>query len=744
MLEPKETFMSYENFKIETDSDGIAVVTWDMPGKSMNVIDLSVMEEWEKIIDELVADDAVKGVVLASGKKTFGAGADLSMLQQMLGEYKQKFSEDNEAATQLLFDNAYRLNQLLRKQETSGKPFVAAINGQALGGCLEMCLACHARVMADDAKVGLPEVKVGLFPGGGGTQRTPRLMHTQEALQFLLKGGNMHPGKAKANGLVTEVVPEGELVSKAKELINNGLKGVQPWDERGFRLPGNKVYSPAGFQLFPPANAIYRRETQDNYPGARAIMKCVYEGLLVPFDTALKIESRYFAQVLRSTEASMMIRTLFMSMQELNKGARRPKGIEKNEIGKIGVLGAGLMGAGIAYVSAKAGIDVILIDRDQEAADKGKAHSESLEDKAISKKRSTAEKKEEILSRITPTDDYSKLSDVDMVIEAVFEDSNVKKIVTEQAEAHMPEGAVFASNTSTIPISDLAKFSKRPEQFVGIHFFSPVNMMMLVEVIKGGKTGDKAIAMALDYIARIKKTPIVVNDTRGFFVNRCVLRYMSEAYNMLSEGVPPAMIENLAKQAGMPLGPLQLNDETAIDLSHKILHQTIRDLGEDAVEKRHVELVDAMVEKHGRLGKKNGKGFYDYPEKPAKKHLWPGLKEMYPQQKADEIDRQEIIDRFHATIAVEAARCVEENVVVDVREADVGSILGFGFAPFTGGAISYIDGMGTKAFVELLAKLEKKYGEQFKANDLLIEMAKNDEKFYDRFSPTGEPQKEAA
>ncbi|MEO1141396.1 MAG: 3-hydroxyacyl-CoA dehydrogenase NAD-binding domain-containing protein [Pseudomonadota bacterium] len=737
--------MSYTNFSIETDSDGIAVVTWDSPGKSMNVIDLSVMEEWEAIVDAMIADEAVKGVVIASGKKAFGAGADLTMLQEMLGQFRAEEAKDPENAAQMLFDNAYRLNLLLRKQETSGKPFVAAINGQALGGCLEICLACHARVIADNAKVGLPEVKIGLFPGGGGTQRVPRLIHSQEALQFLLKGGNMHASKTKAQGLCTEVVPEGELVSKAKELINDGLKAVQPWDVKGFKPPAGPVYSPAGFQLYPPANAIYRRETQDNYPGARAIMKCVYEGLLLPMDTALKVESRYFAEVLRSDEAANMIRTLFVSMQELNKGARRPAGVGDLEIKKIGVLGGGgFMGAGIAYVSAKAGIEVVVIDRDEESAANAVKHAEGLEDKAISKKRSTAEKKEALLSLITPTADYSKLSDVDMVIEAVFENSEVKKTVTEAAEAHMPEDAIFASNTSTIPITDLATFSKRPEQFVGIHFFSPVNMMMLVEVIKGAKTGDKAIAMALDYIAKIKKTPIVVNDTRGFYVNRCVLRYMSEAYNMLTEGVPAAMIENLAKQAGMPLGPLQLNDETAIDLAHKIIHEAIREVGEDVVDKRTVEVVDTMVETHGRFGRKNGKGFYDYPEKPAKKQLWHGLKDLYPQVDPDTLDRQEIKNRFHATIAVEAARCVEEGVVTDVREADVGSILGFGFAPFTGGAISYIDTLGTAKFVEMLKDLEAKYGEQFKPCDLLIEMAKTDEKFYDRFNPNAASAKKAA
>ncbi len=735
--------MTYKNFNIDTDKDGIAVVTWDMPGKSMNVIDLTVMDEWEKIVDDLTANESVKGIVIASGKKAFGAGADLAMLQSMLGDFRKEEGKDAQKAAQLLFDNAYRLNQLLRKQETSGKPFVAAINGQALGGCLEICLACHGRVMADDAKVGLPEVKVGLFPGGGGTQRVPRLIHTQEALQFLLKGSNMYAAKAKAQGLVTDVAPEGELVSKAKELILGGLSATQPWDQKGYKLPGGKVYSPAGFQLFPPANAIYRRETYDNYPGARAIMKCIYEGLLLPMDTALKVESRYFASVLQTTEASMMIRTLFMSMQELNKGARRPDSVGETSIKKIGVLGAGFMGAGIAYVSAKAGINVVLINRDQGAADKGKAHSEVLEDKAISRKRSTPENKEALLARIHATDDYSNLSDVDMIIEAVFEDSDVKKAVTELAEAHIPETAIYASNTSTIPISDLAGFSKRPEQFIGVHFFSPVDRMMLTEVILGEKSGDKALAMALDYVRLIKKTPIVVNDTRGFFVNRCVLRYMGEAYNMLIEGVPAPMIDNVAKMAGMPVGPLTLNDETAIDLSHKIMHQIIKDLGKDSVDPRHVDLVDQLVEKHGRLGRKNGKGFYEYPEKPAKKHLWPGLKDMYPQQDPDDIDVQELKNRFHAAIALEASRCVEENVVVDVREADVGSILGFGFAPFSGGALSYIDGMGSAPFVKMCEGLQKKYGDQFKPNALLLEMAKNNEKFYDRFNPAEAAQKAA-
>ncbi|MFK5977551.1 MAG: 3-hydroxyacyl-CoA dehydrogenase NAD-binding domain-containing protein [Rhizobiaceae bacterium] len=738
--------MTYKNFTVENDADGIALVTWDMPGRSMNVIDAIVLEELEAIIDQVTSNEGTKGAVLTSGKKAFGAGADLAMIQQLVGRYHKEKTSKPEESAKALFEGAYRMNLLLRKMETSGKPWVAAINGQALGGCFEITLACHARVIVDHpaVKVGLPEVKVGLLPGGGGTQRVPRLIHPQEALQLLLQGKNYDSKKAKSLGLVTEIASAEDLIAVSKKLILDGLKPVQPWDVKGFKLPGGQVYSAAGFQLFPPANAIYRRETQDNYPGARAIMKCVYEGLLLPMDTALKVEARYFTEVLRSTEAAMMIRTLFMSIQELNKGARRPEGVPENSIKKIGVLGAGFMGAGIAYVSAKAGIEVILIDRDQAAADKGKAHSETLLDKAISRKRSTPEKKEALLNLITPTTDYNMLSDVDMVVEAVFEDSEVKKTVTEQAEAHMQKDAIFASNTSTIPITDLAKFSSRPAQFVGIHFFSPVDRMMLTEVIKAKKTGDKAIAMALDFIRIIKKTPIVVNDSRGFYVNRCVLRYMSEAYNMLIEGVPAPMIDNVAKMAGMPVGPLTLNDETAIDLSHKILHQTIRDMGEKAVDPRHVELIDTMVEKHGRLGRKNLKGFYDYPAKPAKKHLWPGLKDLYPQVDPDTLDVQELKNRFHATIALEAARCVAENVVVDVREADVGSILGFGFAPFSGGAISYIDGMGSTAFVDMCKKLAKKYGSQFKPNKLLLEMAKTNEKFYDRFNPYGKPAKKKA
>jgi 3-hydroxyacyl-CoA dehydrogenase/enoyl-CoA hydratase/3-hydroxybutyryl-CoA epimerase len=439
----------------------------------------------------------------------------------------------------------------------------------------------------------------------------------------------------------------------------------------------------------------------------------------------------------------MMIRSLFVSLQELNKGARRPAGVPETKFKKIGVLGAGFMGAGIAYVTAKAGIPVVLLDRDMAAAEKGKAHSAGLMDGAIKKGRATAEQKEQLLSLITPTVDYKDLEGCDLVVEAVFEDSEVKKGATQQAEAVIAADAIFASNTSTIPISSLAQNSSRPANFIGIHFFSPVDKMMLVEIILGEKTEDKAIATAIDYVRAIKKTPIVVNDTRGFYVNRCVLRYMAEAFQMLIEGVPAAMIENSAKMAGMPVGPLALTDETAIDLAQKIMKQTARDLGEKAVDQDQFALINTMVDTHGRHGRKNGKGFYDYPEKPAKKHLWAGLKDLYKQQDADKIDVEELKQRFLVTIALEASRVMEEGIVTDPREADVGSILAFGFAPYTGGALSYIDGMGVKQFIELAGRLEAKYGEQFKAPALLADMAAKGETFYDRYNPYPKADKAA-
>jgi 3-hydroxyacyl-CoA dehydrogenase / enoyl-CoA hydratase / 3-hydroxybutyryl-CoA epimerase len=729
--------MTYKNFTVETDADGIALVTWDMPDKSMNVFTVEVMDEIEAIVDATVADDAVKGVVFTSGKSSFSGGADLTMIKGMFSMLHEEKVKDPANAVQKLFDAAGRMSWLWRKIETNGKPWVSAINGTCMGGAFELSLSCHGRVAsnAKSVKLALPEVKVGIFPGAGGTQRVSRLTNAQDALQMMTTGQTLTPQRAKAMNLVHQVVEPDQLITAAKQMIKDGLKPVAPWDEKGFKAPGGGIWTPASAQLWPAAPAILRRETAGNYPAALAILKCVYEGLQVPFDTGLRIEQRYFTQIVQTTEAFSMIRSLFISLQELGKGARRPAGQPKSDIKKVGVVGAGFMGASIAYVTAAAGLAVVLIDRDMEAANKGKAVAENLVAGAVGKGKMTKEAGEKLLSLITPAEDYNTLKDADLVIEAVFEDRDVKKAVIEKVEAVLPEGAIFASNTSTLPITGLAKNSKRPVDFIGVHFFSPVEKMMLTEVIMGEQTGDKALAVALDYVSMIKKTPIVVNDTRGFFVNRCVFRYINEAYDMLIEGVPAVMIENAAKMAGMPVGPLSLNDEVAVDLSQKIMKASIADLGAEAVVPEHMSLINKMVDELDRRGRKNGKGFYDYPAKPLKKSLWPGLKDLYPQKKPADVDVTVLKQRLLVTIALEAARTMEEGIVTDPREADVGSILGFGFAPYTGGTLSYIDGMGVKVFVELCEKLAKDYGPHFAPTPLLKEMAQKGETFYGRFDP---------
>lgn len=732
--------MAYKNFKVETDADGIALVTWDIPGKSMNVLDATSSEELEAIVKQMTDDAAVKGVVVTSAKEAFCAGADLTMLEGMNRHFQELLkTKGEEAANKALFDQCSRFSQVYRAIETGKKPWVAAINGLALGGGFELTLACHYRVAADNPKtrLGLPEIKVGLFPGAGGTQRLPRMMQTQDALQMLLKGEAVDLKKAQSSGLVNAVVPAADMIKTAKEWIKAGGKAIAPWDEKGFKIPSGPVYSKAGTMVFPPANAIFRRETYDNYPAARAIMQCVYEGLQVPMDAALRIESRYFSKILRSNEAAAMIRSLFVSMGELNKGARRPQNVPPTKVKKLAVIGAGFMGASVGFVSAQNGIDVVLIDRDQESADKGKGHAKAAVDAAVAKNRMKQTDGDAILSRITATADYNAIKDCDLVIEAVFEDRKVKAETYAKAQPLIKSDAIFASNTSTLPINSLAEEWKDQSKFIGIHFFSPVEKMMLVEIIVGKNTGDVALATALDYVRQIKKTPIVVNDSRGFFANRCVLRYIAEGYEMLLEGVPPAMIENVGKMAGMPVGPLSLNDEIAIDLALKILKATEADLGANAIAQDQKNLLVEMVEKRGRLGRKNGKGFYDYPEKgKGQKKLWPELTTLQPKHlDPDTLDIEELKQRFLVVQAVEAARTVEDHVITDPREADVGSILGFGFAPFTGGTLSYIDFMGTKKFVELCQKLEKKYGSRFTPPKLLIDMAAKGETFYQRFAP---------
>ncbi|NJC40284.1 3-hydroxyacyl-CoA dehydrogenase/enoyl-CoA hydratase/3-hydroxybutyryl-CoA epimerase [Brevundimonas alba] len=717
-----------ENFKIDVDADGIALVTFDVPGRSMNTLTSGVMAEIPQVVERIKTDDAIKGAVLTSGKASgFCAGADLGdMAGGMLAG----------GSLQDAFDAGWRLNGALRALETCGKPVAAAINGLALGGGLEMTLACHYRVAGDSPKIqlGLPEIKVGLFPGGGGTQRLSRLIGVQAAMMAMSEGKSFRPNDAKGAGIIHEVVPVGGEVEAARAWIKAGGKAVQPWDDKSFKLPGGGPYHPAGIQNFLVGNAMLRKQSYGNYPAVLNLMKAVYEGVQVPMDAALRIETRYFIKTLMTPQAQGMIRSLFLSKQELDKGAVRPAGVPKSDPKKVTVLGAGMMGAGIAYVQALAGIETILIDRDQEAADKGKAHVEELLKKRLSRGQIDQAKFDALLGSVTATTDYDLIKGSDLVIEAVFENREIKAEVTKRAEAQLQPGAIFGSNTSTLPITGLAEASVRPEDFIGIHFFSPVDKMMLVEVILGEKTGEAAIAKSLDYIMKIKKTPIVVNDGRGFYTSRCFGTYVAEGLAMLEEGYAPAMIDNIGRMTGMPRGPLEMHDDVALDLSVKIAKQTKEDLGDAYEPLPGWKIVQTMVEDLGRYGRKNGKGFYDYETKPKK--LWSGLSDLAPVKIND--STPELVEdqkrRLLYRQAVEVARCWEEGVIDDPREADVGAILAWGFAPWTGGPITMIDQTGLKAFVAQADVYAAKYGPRFSPPQLLRDMAEQGRTFYGDFA----------
>ncbi|MDR6530857.1 3-hydroxyacyl-CoA dehydrogenase/enoyl-CoA hydratase/3-hydroxybutyryl-CoA epimerase [Caulobacter rhizosphaerae] len=719
-----------ENFKIEVDGDGIALVTFDVPGRSMNTLTASVIREIGEVVETLKSDAAIKGAVITSGKTTgFCAGADLGELGGAEGGFG---SGDLKAA----FDAGFALNKAFRALETGGKPIAAAINGLAMGGGLEMTLACHYRVVADSPKIqlSLPEAKVGLLPGGGGTQRLTRLMGVMAAAPFLLEGKSMKPAEALGFKVVHEVVPADQVVEAAKTWVKTKGDAVAPWDKKDFKIPGGGPYTASGSQVFIMGNAMLRKQTYGNYPAQLNIMKAVYEGLQVPFDAAIRIETRYFLKTLMSPQAKGMIRTLFLSLQELGKGSGRPAGVPHYDVKKVAVLGAGMMGAGIAYVQAMAGIETVLIDQTQEAADKGKGYAEGLVKKAVSRGKMTQEKGEAILALIHPTADYASVKGSDLVVEAVFENRDVKAEVTRKAEAQLADTAIFGSNTSTLPITGLAKASVRPASFIGIHFFSPVDKMGLVELIMGQETSQEALAKSIDYVLKIKKTPIVVNDSRGFYTSRCFGTFVQEGMELLSDGYAPAIIDNVGRATGMPRGPLEMHDDVALDLSYKIAQQTKKDLGDKYEERPFTTIIEKMVEGEGRYGRKNGKGFYDYPES-GPKVLWKGLSDLAPVRIAevDKVGIEEIRTRLLYRQAVEAARCFEEGVITDPREADVGAILGWGFAPWTGGPISLIDGLGAAEFVKACDALAQKHGARFSPPQLLRDMAAKGETFYGRF-----------
>lgn len=722
------------DFSYALDADGVGVITWDTKGKSMNVMNEQGFFDLEALFDAALADDACKGIVITSGKPgSFAGGMDLNIIAKM----KDMAGDSPE---QGLMDGLMRMHGILRKIERAGmdpktnkggKPVACVLPGTALGIGFEIPLSCHRIFAADNpkAKIGLPEIMVGIFPGMGGTTRLARKLGAMAASPFLLQGKLSDPKKAKSAGLIDEVSED--PMADAKAWVLSEPKIVKPWDEKGYKMPGGAPYHPAGFMTFVGASAMVNGNTQGVYPAAKAMLSAVYEGAMVPFDTAIKIEARWFTHVLMNPSSGAMIRSLFINKEALEKGANRPA-VDDQTVKKVGVLGAGMMGAGIALVSAKAGIEVVLIDQSQEAADKGKAYIEAFADKGIARKKSTPEQKEKMLGLVNATADLEALAGCDLIVEAVFEDVGVKAEMTKKVEAIVGEDCIFATNTSTLPITELAKASVRSEQFIGIHFFSPVEKMNLVEIIKGKETGDRAVAKALDFVRQIKKTPIVVNDARFFYANRCIIPYINEGIRMVTEGVKPALIENAAKMLGMPLGPLQLTDETSIDLGVKIAKATKAAMGDD-YDDACDEILFWMFEE-GRLGRKSKSGFYAYDEKGKRQGLWDGLAAKYPAA-SEQPSLHEVQHRLMFAQVLEAVRALEEGVLEDIREGDVGAILGWGFAPWSGGPFSWLDIVGAEWAAETCDALTEAHGARFTTPALLRDMAAKGQEFYKRFGP---------
>ncbi len=707
--------------RFDVDGDGIATLTIDIPGKSMNVITPEFQADLAAAVARIADDSGVKAAILTSAKRDFMAGADL---KDLVTAYDRGVSAAEAAGF------SAEINKLYRKLETCGKPVAAAMNGLALGGGLELALACHYRVLADAPKVvvGLPEVKVGLLPGAGGTQRLPRLIGIANALPLMAEGKHLKPAEALKLGVVHELAPPEAVVERARAWIGSGPEPVAPWDRKGFKVPGGAgQQNPGVAQTFMVGTALAAKVTWRNYPAPLAIMSAVYEGSQLPFDRALAVESKYFGKLLSGPVARNMMRTLFVNKGLADSLARRPEGVPRSKVGRLGVLGAGMMGAGIAYVSAQAGIDVVLLDTSLEAAEKGKGYSRKLLDKGIERGKVSREQADALLRKIHPTTEYADLAGCDLVIEAVFEQREIKADVTGKAEAVIGKDTVFASNTSTLPITGLAQASKRPRLFIGVHFFSPVDKMPLVEIILGKKTSPEALARALDYVAQLKKTPIVVNDSRGFYTSRVIGTIANEGQAMLAEGIAPALIENAARMAGFPVGPLAVSDEVTLELQWKIMRQTEQDLGGRFVRPVGYDVLRKMIDL-GRLGRRQGGGYYDYPSDGAK-HLWPGLHEHWPVA-AEQPDVQEVMKRFLFIEALESARCMEEGVITHPADADLGSILGIGYPAWTGGAISYIETFGIPEFVAECQRLAKRYGPRFKPTRTLRRMAREGRRFY--------------
>lgn len=708
------------HLKLEKGADGITVLTLDNTDETMNVASDAWLDEMSQVVEQLRDDPEVTGVVITSGKKAFMAGADLKLLVE---GYDSMSVRD-------AYDLSKKATRMHRSLETLGKPVACAMNGLALGGGFELALACHYRVLADHPKavVGLPETKWGLLPASGGTQRLGRMVGAKAALELMLSGRSVSPVEALKLGLVDEIAPMTDVVLKAKQWLATKPGATREWDEKGYTIPEARgMIIPEVAAGFSAASASVVNGGGYNLPAPIAITSCLFEGLQLPFDQALSIESKYFAQLLTDPVARNIIRTSFVFRQAAEKGARRPAGYPIGKVEKVGVLGAGMMGSGIALVSAKAGIKVVLVDRTPALAKKGKDYSREVFAKGVRHGKMTVTEMDAILARITPTDDFSLLEDCQLVVEAVFEDVEVKAETTRKAEAVLPGNTIFATNTSTLPITGLSEASVRPDHFIGMHFFSPVDRMGLVEVIRGRHTSDETLARSIDFISQLHKTPIVVNDSRGFYTSRVFQMLVFEGAAMLSDGVEPARIENAARSAGFPVGPLALLDEVTIDLPVKIAEQAIADGDASYVPEDSMPVLRKMLEL-GRSSRKSGGAFYEYP-KVGSKHLWKGLTEYFPPAK-EQPDQEELKRRFFYIQALEAARCLEEGVLETPQDADLGAVYGWGFPLWTGGTLSYIDTVGIAEFVRESERLAVRYGSRFTPSKWLCGKADRGEAFY--------------
>lgn len=718
--------MSY--ITIKQDADGIVEFIFDQKGKSVNVMGDEYAEAMPKALDDLESRrDSITGIYIRSGKPgQFFAGGDITQMLEMDLNPAPKERQE-------MFESLLQSKEPLRRLEALGVPIVVGINGAALGGGSEIALACHYRIALDSDKVqiGLPEAMLGLMPGAGGVVRLVRLLGMEKALPLIAQGKRLRAARALEAGLIHELAADEEAMARrAKEWIKANPDARQPWEEEGYTLPGGGPDDPSaqGLTYFGPVNVM--NQTRGNMPAQQVIFAAVVDTARVDYDTAHIIEARYFQRLLLDQVSRNMMTAFFVQMNELDAGASRPAGIEKKKIKRLGILGAGVMGAGIAFNAAKVGIEVVLKDLDQERAEKGKAYAV----KACERDRRIDEKAaESILARIHPTGDVNDLADCELVIEAVFEDRGVKAAVTKETEAALKDTAIFASNTSALPITELAEASVRPQNFIGMHFFSPAERMPLVEIITGAKTSDEALALAFDLSQQLGKKPIVVKDAPGFFTTRVIGQTITQGQRMLAEGVNPSLIENAAAFNGSPMGPLETLDSISIETAYHAMNQTRADIearGETYSMAAESEVIRVMVEDHKRIGQQSGAGFYDYNEKGKKTTTWPGLKEAFAPQGYTDIPFQDVRDRLLFAPVLEAIRIKEEGIIGSVADGNIGSIMGIGFPPHTGGVYQCVNAYGLQAFAERAAELAERYGEAFEPPQLLLDMAQSGETFH--------------